>query len=178
MSLHVNANEVVAVLLADGWYEAKAGTFTVGAFAFAGATDGSSADIAGQPGFRLTTQEGSVIMGPLSSVLAVRCEAGMDQERTPLQELAYRLDGQIVTVDGAESVRFTYAGQQFEVWLGATKYGLRWLFAAAGHRESAIDYGYGEKDPVDQVARAAMSELKAGMHPGPTQAPEGSAPTS
>ncbi|GGV47017.1 hypothetical protein GCM10010495_75800 [Kitasatospora herbaricolor] len=71
-------------------------------------------------------------------------------------------------MDGAESVRFTYAGQQFEVWLGATKYGLRWLFATAGHRESAIDYGYGEKDPVDHVARAAMRELKAGMHSGPT----------
>ncbi|MDQ0305589.1 hypothetical protein J2S46_000145 [Kitasatospora herbaricolor] len=47
MSLHVNAQEVAAVLLADGWYEAKTGSFTVGPFAFAGATDGSSADIAG-----------------------------------------------------------------------------------------------------------------------------------
>ncbi|MFF3601505.1 hypothetical protein [Kitasatospora indigofera] len=166
MNLHVNANEVAAVLLADGWHEARAGTFVTGPFAFAGATDGSSADIGRQPGFRITTDEGAVVTGPLSSVLAVRLEAAQDQERTPLQELAYRLDGRIVTVAGTEAVRFAHAGEDFEVWLGVTKYGARWLFAAAGDREGAIDYGYAEKDPVDQVARAVMGDLKAGMRPG------------
>ncbi|WP_371484077.1 hypothetical protein [Kitasatospora sp. NBC_00315] len=174
MSLHVNANEVAAVLLTDGWHEAKSGTFRVGPFAFAGATDGSSADIGRQPGFRLTTGEGSVVTGPLSSVLAVRLEAAQDQERTPLQELAYRLDGRIVTVGDAESVRFVHAGEDFEVWLGATKYGPRWLFAAVGDREGAVDYGFAEKDPVEQVARAVMGDLKAGMRPGRIQgAPDG-----
>ncbi|MFF1873040.1 hypothetical protein [Streptomyces sp. CB03911] len=166
MNLHVNANEVAAVLLADGWHEVRAGTFVTGPFAFAGATDGSSADVGGQPGFGLTTDEGAVVMGPLSSLLAVRLEAAQDQERTPLQELAYRLDGRILTAGGAESVRFTHAGEDFEVWLGATKYGPRWLFAAAGEREGAVDYGFAEKDPVDQVARAVMGDLKAGMRPG------------
>ncbi|MEU1509947.1 MULTISPECIES: hypothetical protein [unclassified Kitasatospora] len=171
MGLHVNANEVVAVLLSDGWHGVKPGTFAVGPFAFGSSMEGGSIDIAGQPGFRFTTQDGPVITGPLSSVLAVQSESTQVPGRTPLHELADRLDGSIVVVNGTDAVRFSYAGEDFEVWLGATKYGPRWLFAAAGNRDGAVDYGFGEKDPVDQVARAAMSDLKAGMRPGRTAAP-------
>ncbi len=170
MTLTINAREVTAVLLTDGWHEITVGTFAVGPFRFVAATLDDPAGPDGALGFQFTILDGAMISGPLTSVLATRTETTRAAERSPLEELAHRLGGEIVTADGSESVRFTYAKEQFEVWLGTTKRGdTRWMFAVLGEREDAVDFGIGEKDPVHQVANAAMSELKAGMRPGRAQ---------
>ncbi|MFC8448157.1 hypothetical protein [Kitasatospora sp. NPDC057223] len=170
MTLTVNAREVTAVLLADGWHEIQAGTFTVGPLRFVAAALDDPVGVGGALGFRFTTLDGAMISGPLTSALATRSEVARAAERNPLEELAHRLGGEIVTTDGSGSVRFTYAKEQFEIWLGTTKRGdTRWMFGVLGEREGAVDFGIGEKDPVHQVANAAMSELKAGMRPGRAQ---------
>jgi len=72
MSENVAPDQVVAVLLTDGWHDVVPGSFSVGSLGFGVGTD------PGVPGFRFAEAEAgrpyqpTVLAGPLDSVIAVR----------------------------------------------------------------------------------------------------------
>jgi hypothetical protein len=74
-SLHVHADHVSAVLLADGWHEVTRNSFTVGPFEFFDGyreqrrLDGPET---APVGFAFDTANGDRFAGPLTSILAVR----------------------------------------------------------------------------------------------------------
>jgi hypothetical protein len=82
MSLEIEVGEVSEVLLSNGWHDVRLGSFEVDAVEYvspgriaAGALGGNGAK-AGGPGFKFeeTTREPpTVVAGPLTSILAVRC---------------------------------------------------------------------------------------------------------
>jgi len=75
MSLAIQTNDVVGVLLADGWHEVKRGSFDLDAYEFekdqvevhGGGKSGVCAT-----GFTFRDLDDGCFMGPLTSVLSVR----------------------------------------------------------------------------------------------------------
>jgi hypothetical protein len=79
MSLAINPDEVVAVLLSDGWHLVKDSSFALDGYEYVDAEDSilnsSKSDRTGVTGFRFTEQidiGDSTIAGPISAVYAVR----------------------------------------------------------------------------------------------------------
>lgn len=74
MSLAIQSNNIVRVLLADGWHDVKKRSFDIDAFeVMEGGLcihKGGQSDICAS-GFRFLSEEGMWIAGPLTSVLAV-----------------------------------------------------------------------------------------------------------
>lgn len=68
-SFHIYAETVSAVLLADGWHEVAGASFSVVSYKFV-ANRVVFGD--GTVGFRFTTEEGTVVAGPLTSILAMK----------------------------------------------------------------------------------------------------------
>ena len=71
MGLAIREQEVVAVLLADGWHEVDRGSFSIDAYEYIH-DDGSLAAGGIGVGFHAEDRERGEMAGPLSSVLAVR----------------------------------------------------------------------------------------------------------
>ena len=76
MSLAINADDVTAVLLADGWHEVPARSFDLDSYEYQYANgltihEGGAYGVCAN-GFEFTTTEGDRMAGPLTAVLAVR----------------------------------------------------------------------------------------------------------
>ena len=69
MSLAIEPENVIAVLLADGWHSVQPQSFDLDAYEFCEAT--GDALHGGGVGFTFTSSEHYQISGPLTSVLAV-----------------------------------------------------------------------------------------------------------
>jgi hypothetical protein len=77
MSLAISADDVTAVLLADGWHEVAARSFDLDSYEYHEHADGLMIHGGGasgvcSTGFEFTTDEGDRLAGPLTAVLAVR----------------------------------------------------------------------------------------------------------
>ena len=84
MSLFINPKAVVEVLLTDGWHDVEPGSFDLDSYEFgyeygegrlATILGGGQADGVCATGFAFEAKTGQTIYGPLTSILAVRCEA-------------------------------------------------------------------------------------------------------
>jgi hypothetical protein len=62
-------SKITAILIGNEWIEVKSGTFSVGVFEF---KEGDLAVYRAGIGFVATASDGSVISGPISSLLAVK----------------------------------------------------------------------------------------------------------
>jgi hypothetical protein len=166
MSLHIVTTEVRSVLLADGWHTVTRGSFrvdsyefsTVGAAEFAQARERAPVWSGGGSGFEFEDKDGDLVAGPLSSVLAVSYTAPEKPKAWSFEQLAEKLSGEVVLLDGVETVRFSHADQDFEVWLDEAK---QWTFALCGDREQVWQTGLREPEtPVYQLLSQMMSEIK------------------
>jgi hypothetical protein len=76
MSLAIDVDTVVAVLLADGWHKVEDGSFELNSYEFlhAGRTVLSGSRVQGAPttGATWVEADGTIMSCPLTSVLAVR----------------------------------------------------------------------------------------------------------
>ena len=79
MSLRIDVDKVVAVLLADGWHEVADQSFDTDAYEFVhdGGTilSGGQSDGVCATGFTFTTKEAHRVSGPLTAILAVKTPA-------------------------------------------------------------------------------------------------------
>lgn len=73
-NFYIDTEKVVAVLLTDGWHDVASGSFSVGPYKFIA---GRVAVGESRGGFSFR-EGGSVIAGPLESVLAVKQKADHD----------------------------------------------------------------------------------------------------
>ena len=82
MSLAIETKSVSEVLLADKWHLVSAGTFDIDAYEFVhgdAAIHKAGASGVCAMGFRfLDSLDNRQVMGPLTSILAVRCTKGKD----------------------------------------------------------------------------------------------------
>jgi hypothetical protein len=76
MSLDIDIEDVVEVLLADGWHVVHGKTFELGAFDFTNkgrrVHGGGDSSVCATGFSFVTDQEGSRLAGPLTSILALR----------------------------------------------------------------------------------------------------------
>jgi hypothetical protein len=70
--LPVNAETVVAVLLADGWHQVASGSFTIGALSFGAPDDRSVLGYRFEEISEASPYGPAALAGPLEAVLAVR----------------------------------------------------------------------------------------------------------
>ena len=77
MSLGIQVDKVLAVLLADGWHDVRNNSFKIEAYEFQEGKDvrfggGAVSGVTGT-GARWTENDGKQIYCPLTSILAVKC---------------------------------------------------------------------------------------------------------
>lgn len=68
-TFYVEVEKVGAVLLADGWHEVAGGSFSLVSYKF---LEGRTAIGEQRDGFTFRTEDGSVVTGLLTSILAVK----------------------------------------------------------------------------------------------------------
>jgi hypothetical protein len=92
MSLLIDVRKITAVLLADGWHNVTPGTFNLDSFEFGVGDDcihyGGNGGVC-STGFEFKDDNGDLIAGPLTAVLAVRRGNGWQPYRNPTDMSAY-----------------------------------------------------------------------------------------
>lgn len=155
--MRVRCDQVRAVQLADGWHTVEHGTFRLDAVQF----DMADGDGPTQwpEAFAFETPDGDSFAGPLSSLLAVNYQVPDKPQPPAYEELARRLRGQVLTVDGTSTVRFTHADHEFDLWLGDSG---TWRFVESAKRTTttAVDT-YLTESEVPALMRQMMADLKS-----------------
>ncbi|MEY9844097.1 hypothetical protein [Streptacidiphilus sp. MAP5-3] len=158
--MRVQCDQVRAVQLADGWHAVERGTFRFDSVQFASDAPAEKDDavVEWPAAFVFGTPDGEAFAGPLSSLLAVSYQVP-DKPRPPAHEdLARRLNGQVLTVAGTSTVRFTHADHEFDVWLDAGTW--RYVESAQRTTTTAVDTYLPEPD-VPALVSQMMADLKS-----------------
>jgi hypothetical protein len=75
MSLAIQAEDVIEVLLHDRWYDVKPGTFDIDIYEFSGTLSGGHEKLLPVVGAAWVSPDGTRLYCPITSVLAVRMDA-------------------------------------------------------------------------------------------------------
>ena len=168
MSLRINTAEVRSVLLAVGWRDVVPGSFRMGDLEFT--TGAESPAAAGEQlrwpaglGFECATEDGELLAGPLSSVLAVSYTAPEKPVGSSFEQAAEMLQGEVVLVEGEPAVYFGFGTREFELWLDSAG---QWAVAMRGHRTGGRNLvshtGLHERD-LGMLQTVVMGEIKGGF---------------
>ena len=157
--MRIQFDQVREVQLVDGWHDVEPGTFRLTRIEF-GPEAELEGDVAGEwaEAFAFEAPDGEAFAGPLSSLLAVTYQVPDKPQPTAHEDLTRRLNGQLVTVDGIATVRFTHADHEFDVWLGSSG---TWRYIESTQRDHSdpVDTYLPEPD-VHALVSQMMADLK------------------
>ncbi|RAG85907.1 hypothetical protein DN069_09015 [Streptacidiphilus pinicola] len=159
--MRIHVDEVREVQLSDGWHEVVNGTFRLGPVQLTTGDDPQerTAAVEWPVAFSFETPDGEAFAGPLSSLLAVSHLLPEKPEPPAHEELARRLQGELVTVDGVSTVRFTHADHEFDVWLGDSG---TWRYVESSQRTTADAVNtYLPESDVHALVSQMMADLKS-----------------
>ncbi|WP_042390273.1 hypothetical protein [Streptacidiphilus melanogenes] len=169
--MRIHVDEVRQVQLADGWHTVEHGTFRLRHVQLTAGVEPQDRNAVADwlEAFTFETPDGEALAGPLSSLLAVGYRVPEKAQLPAHEELARRLQGRVVTVDGSTTVRFTHADHEFDLWLGDSG---TWRYVESPKRPDAapVDTYLPEPD-VRALMTQMMGDLKSTWGLGRPPAP-------
>jgi hypothetical protein len=159
--MRIHVDEVREVQLADGWHTVEHGTLRIGPIQLTTSEEPQDYGVAAEwpAAFSFETPDGEAFAGPLSSMLAVSYLLPEKPLPPVHEELARRLQGQVVTVHGTATVRFSHADHEFDLWLGDTG---TWQYVESSKRENSTPVNtYLPETDVRPLMSHMMADLKS-----------------